>query len=98
MRRAARRDTNEDTLVTIAEQLGALWVQTGPLDGWVLWRERYYPVEIKRPDGPKGGRSHRHYTAAQVLFIRRCTQAGGVVWTWRNQSDVLTCLNATVAA
>lgn len=98
MRYAARRDQNENELVGYAEQLGALWIQTPPLDGWCLWREHWYPVEIKRPDGPQGGRKGRHYTEAQVLFLARCKERNAPVWTWRSIEDVLTCLNARVAA
>lgn len=97
-RYAKRRDANENELVTLAEQMGALWVQTGPLDGWALWRERWYPVEIKRPDGPRGGRSDRHYTDAQHLFIAKCLARGAPVWTWRNSCDVLTDLGARQTA
>lgn len=98
MRRAARRDTNENELVGMAEQLGGLGVQTGPLDGWLLWREHWFPVEIKRPDGPQGGRSHRHYTPAQVLFLAACKERNAPVWTWRKIEDVMACLGARVAA
>ncbi len=98
MRRAARRDTNENQLVSLAEQLGGMWEQTGPLDGWLLWRGVWTPVEIKRPDGPKGGRNHRHYTPAQVLFLGRCKERNAPVWTWRCERDVMACLGARVAA
>lgn len=98
MRRAARRDTNENELVALAERLGGLWVQTEPLDGWLLWREHWYPVEIKRPDGPQGGRSHRHFTEAQVLFLARCKERNAPVWTWRSERDVMLCLGARVSA
>lgn len=95
---AKRRDVNENELVALAERMGVLWVQTGPLDGWALWRERWYPVEIKRPDGPRGGRSHRHYTPTQHLFIAKCLARGAPVLTWRNADDVLTSLNARQTA
>jgi hypothetical protein len=90
MRRAARRDQNENELVAIAEQLGALWVQTGPLDGWVVWREHWYSVEIKH--------GKNSYTDAQVLFLARCKERNAPVWTWRTESDVLNSLNGRIAA
>lgn len=90
MRRAARRDTNEDELVGCAEQLGAMWIQTGPLDGWCLWREHWFPVEIKTAKGK--------YTDAQVLFLARCKECNAPVWTWRCTEDVLKSLNGRIAA
>lgn len=90
MRRAARRDTNEDELVAYAEQLGALWIQTPPLDGWCLWRERWFPVEIKH--------GKNTYTDAQVLFLARCKERNAPVWTWRSVDDVVKCLNGRIAA
>lgn len=98
MRRAARRDANEGELVIAAEQLGAFWVQGPPLDGWCLWRERWTPVEIKRPDGPQGGRYDRHYTPAQVLFLACCKERNAPVWTWRTLDCVLKSLNGRIAA
>jgi hypothetical protein len=92
MRRAARRDANENQLVAIAEQLGALWEQTGPLDGWTFWRGRWTPTEIKNPQGKN------KYTDSQVLFLARCTERNAPVFTWRTESDVLKSLNATIAA
>lgn len=90
MRRAARRDTNENQLVGVAEQMGALWIQTGPLDGWICWRGVWTPVEIKH--GRNG------YTEAQVLFLAHCKEHNSPVYTWRNLIDVLNSLNATLTA
>jgi hypothetical protein len=90
VRRAARRDTNENGLVATFEQLGGLWVQTGPLDGWGLWREHWYPIEIKHGKNP--------YTDAQVLFLACCRERNAPVWTWRTDRDVMTCLGARVSA
>lgn len=90
MRRAARRDSNENALVGTAEALGAYWVQTGPLDGWICWREYWYPVEIKHGKNP--------YTDAQVLFIACCKERNAPVFTWRTVEDVLKSLNGRIAA
>lgn len=92
MRRAAKRDANENDLVTFAEQIGAGWVQTGPLDGWAIWHERWYPVEIKNPDGKN------EYTKAQVLFLTLCKERNAPVWTWRTVDDVLKSLGGRIAA
>lgn len=95
---ATRRDTNEPDLLKVLRQFGAVWVQQGPLDGWCCWREHWTPVEIKRPDGPKGGRNHRHYTDAQVLFLALCKERNAPVWTWRVPLDVYESLGAKVTA
>jgi hypothetical protein len=92
VRRAAKRDANENDLVGYAEQLGLMWVQTGPLDGWALWREHWYPVEIKNVDGKN------KYTDAQVLFLARCKERNAPVWTWRTLDDVMKSLNCRIAA
>src|SRR5688500_14836803 len=58
---AARRDANEPPLVKLAQSLGALMVQSGPLDWLCCWRGRWIPVEIKTATGK--------YTDAQVIFL-----------------------------
>lgn len=98
MRYAARRDANEGPLVSVARQLGAQMEKAGPMDWWCGWRGIWFPVEIKRPDGPKGGRYDRHYTDEQVLFIARCKEHGNPVNTWRDTTDVFNSLNARQTA
>lgn len=89
-RYAARRDGNENELVTALRALGALWVQEGPLDGWAFWRGAWIPVEIKTAKGK--------YTESQVQFLIRCQERQAPVWTWRNLGDVYRCLGAKVSA
>lgn len=89
-RYAARRDANENELVTAARQIGAQWEQAGPLDGWIGWRGAWVPVEIKTAKGK--------YTDEQILFLGRCKQHGTPVHTWRTLIDVLNSLNATQTA
>ena len=86
----ARRDANENDLVAAAEQLGAEWVQDGPLDGWIGWRQRWFPCEIKTAKGK--------YTEAQVKFLTRCRLRGLPVFTWRTLEDVTASLGAKVSA
>lgn len=88
--RAAKRDTNEPALISIVKQFGALWVQQGPLDGWVSFRGRWTPVEIKH--GSNG------YTDAQVLFLAKCKERNAPVWTWRDERDVFESLGAQQTA
>lgn len=90
MRRAARRDQNEDSFVSIAKQFGALWKQEGPLDGWVGFRECWVPVEVKC--GTNG------YTAAQVRFLTECKERHLPVYTWRTERDVFESLGARQTA
>lgn len=89
-RYAVRRDANENELVAAARQIGAQMERTGPLDWWVGWRGRWFPVEIKTAKGK--------YTAEQVLFLARCKEHGTPVHTWRSMIDVLNSLNATLTA
>lgn len=91
MRRAARRDGNEAELVKMARTLGAHWVASGPLDGWV-WTPKapgWHPVEIKLP-GRAG--SKNEYTEKQKRFFWDCAANGSRWWTWRTVDDVLMCL------
>ena len=92
MRRAAKRDANEDALTAIARRLGVYLVQEGPLDWWAWWRGAWYVVEIKNP----GGRNR--YTEIQERFIAQARERGFTVWTWRDESDVLASLDARRAA
>jgi len=86
MRRAARRDGNERELVAVAKAFGALWLPVGPLDGWVGYQGRFYPVEIKQ--GRNG------YTPAQVKFLAQCEARGLPVFTWRTELNVFETLGA----
>lgn len=90
MRLAARRDANEPALITIAKQFGALWIQTGPLDGWIFYRHTWTPVEIKAPKG--------HYKPSQVKFFARCKEREAPVWVWRTERDVFESMGAKQTA
>jgi len=79
--RAARRDANEDYLLRVAEQLGGFWVYAGPLDGWILHRGKWTPVEIKAPKGL--------LTQLQQRFMRDCETYGGPRYIWRTDEDVI---------
>lgn len=91
----AKRDANENALVALAEQIGARWVQAPPLDGWVGWRGKWFPCEIKDPsrEGHKD-----EFTAKQITFRARAKLAGLPFWTWRTERDVLESLGARVSA
>lgn len=86
----ARRDQNEPELIKVLRQFGATWNTNGPLDGWVGWRERWTPVEIKTAKG--------RYTEAQILFLALCKERGLPVFTWRSELDVFESLGAKQTA
>ena len=95
MRYAARRDTNEQPLIRLAERLGAHWLQQGPLDGWILFRGQFRCVEIKRAE--REGLAWE-YTPAQKKFFAWCRVHGGSWWVWRAEADVMRDLGARVSA
>jgi hypothetical protein len=92
VRYAAKRDGNEPELVRTARQVGAFMVQVGPLDWWACFRGRWYPVEIKNPEGKN------KLTDAQVLFLADCRQYAAPVWIWRTEADVFDSLGARQTA
>jgi len=85
------RDANERTLVQIAERLGVVWQEGGPLDGWVFRRGHWEPVEIKNPDG------RNRLQPRQKEFIEMCRRIGASVHIWRSEGDVLASLGALTA-
>lgn len=86
MRRAARRDVNEPSLISTAKQFGAQCVLAGPLDWWIGFRGQWVPLEIKHGTNP--------YTAVQVRFLEHCRIHSLPVWTWRTDLDVFESLGA----
>ena len=90
MRYAAKRDSNESELLEVVRAFGAAWVTAPPLDGWVCWRERWIPVEIKSEKGK--------YTESQVKFLAQCRERNAPVWTWREPRDVFESLGARQTA
>jgi hypothetical protein len=89
-RYAQRKDQNQADIVKAVALLGAEWLDEGPLDGWILWRGRWTPVEIKTAKGT--------YTDAQVLFLAMCKERGAPVQAWRSISDAYAFLGAKVSA
>lgn len=70
-RRAQRRDANEADLVDALRKAGMLWVpgHSIPVDGFVGWRGRWQPVEVKDPRQPL---SKRALTEREAHFLRDC--------------------------
>ena len=83
---AKRRDANEKPLLAAAKQLGAkLWPLDTPCDHLMLWRTRWYPVEIKVKTG--------RLTENQEEFHEEADAAGGEILLWRTIEDVVRDLN-----
>lgn len=93
-RYAKRRDNNESELIELAEQLGAVWIQAGPFDGWLWWRQ-WHCVEIKRAD-KEGWKSE--YTAYQRKLMQRFQERGVQMVTWRRPEDVYALMGAIQTA
>lgn len=89
--RRQRRDNNEGGLVKLAEQLGAVWIQAPPFDGWLFWRGRWHLCEVKREE--KAGWSSE-FTPAQLLLIQKL-KSRQVPWhVLRSEDDVYALLGA----
>ena len=90
MRRAAKRDSNEEELIRYAESLGA-WVISisQPVDLIVCYKGVLTFVEVK---GPKG-----KLTPAQKSFMAYCEANRTPIWIWRTEQDVRTCLAVSIA-
>jgi hypothetical protein len=87
-RHLSHRDANEPKLLAAAAKCGALWVQAGPLDGWVRpvsgrYPRQWIPVEIKNPDGKN------RYEKSQIEFMDLCNAIGAPYFTWRTTDDVV---------
>lgn len=89
------RDANELPLIETARRLGAQWRQGPPLDGWIVWRGLWLPVEIKLPE--REGTAHE-YTPLQKRFFTFCRDYGGRWLTWRTDADVIRDLGGRVSA
>jgi hypothetical protein len=87
-RYAARRDANEDALVSLVEELGGYFVKSGPLDGWLFHRGSWRPVEVKNPKG------RDRVTRSQEIFIGQCVHIGAPHLVWHDEEDVLNSLGA----
>lgn len=91
MRRAARRDVVESSLVAIAEALGAVWIQGPPFDGWLFFRGRWHLCEVKDPckEGWKD-----EFTTEQLKTIIRLNERQVPWHVLRTEDDVLSLLDA----
>jgi hypothetical protein len=86
------RDANEQELLEFARSFGAEWIEEGPLDGWLGWRGKWSPVEIKNPLG------YNRLTDGQREFIALCAAVRLPCLVWRTADDVMRFFGARVGA
>ena len=70
--RIAKRDKNEGQIVTALKWRGALvWRidQRGLPDLLVGWRQKWFLLEVKLPEGPRGGTAKSELNDAQKEFF-----------------------------
>ena len=92
-RRAARVDNNQTEIVEALRRMGATVQDLSPVgkgcpDILVGFQGRNVLMEIKRPDGPKGGRAGRHLTTDQKLWHLR----------WRGQVCIVRTVDEAIQA
>lgn len=80
------RDANEPALIRCAERMGVMWIEAGPLDGWVFLHQ-HIPVEIKNPDG------RNRLTRLQLEYIGLCRRHDWPWLEWRTIEDVVSSIN-----
>ena len=86
MRRAARRDANEHSVIRSIAPLGGLWLPYPPFDGWLWDRTQWRLCEVKDPR-KEGWKSE--YTQAQHRLIAEF-EWRQIAWhTLRTENDVL---------
>lgn len=85
-----KRDAVEKGLLEIASRLGAQWYRAPPLDGWIHFRGKWLPVEIKDPTREGLG---TEYTPLQLKFFSWCRLNNAKWLVWRNITDLLADLN-----
>jgi len=95
MRRAARRDGNESTILTCVGPLNGFWLPTGPFDGWLWNRSTWNLCEIKRPD--KEGWEDE-FTDEQKKLILRLNERRVPFHVLRTDDDVLRLMGAQRSA
>jgi hypothetical protein len=86
-----RRDNNESPLISLAEQLGAVWLDTGPFDGWLWWRGRFHLCEVKDP--AREGHADE-FTPAQLKLIQKLNQRQIPWHKLRTEDDIYALMGA----
>ena len=83
--------TDPHPLAREAIKYGALWVEGGPLDGWVSWRGIWMPVRIATPERVT---PRSDFTPGQQHFTDACRKCSAPFLTWRTKADVISSLGA----
>jgi hypothetical protein len=90
-RYAARRDAVESDLISLAEGIGAVWLKSGPFDGWLWFRDRWHLCEIKDPK--KNGWANE-FTDDQLKMIIKLNERQIPLNILREEGDVFKLLGA----
>lgn len=93
--RAARRDSNESTILSVVEPLGGFWLPAGPFDGWLWDRSKWNLCEVKRPD-KQGWKDE--FTSDQKILITKLNTRSLPWHVLRTEDDVLKLLNGRKSA
>jgi hypothetical protein len=91
MRRAARRDGNESSVLLPVAPLNGFWLATGPFDGFLWDRRQWHLCEVKRPD-KQGWDSE--FTDVQKSLIIQLNERNIPLNILRTQDDTLKLLGA----
>ena len=98
MRRAAKRDANEPEIVCAAQKMGWWMTYLNEPGDWlgfhpVVTAPWFALIEIKRPDGPKGGKSRNRLTKTQTIFHLEAQDRGAKILLWKDYHDVIDSTN-----
>ncbi len=88
-RRATRynkRDLCEAEGVLALAAMGIYWIESGPLDGWIVLEGQFVPVEWKMPGEP--------LTEGQQDFINLCDRSGWPYRIWRSADEATASVKA----
>jgi len=92
---ANTRDANESEIFDAWRRVGAsVYRLDEPCDAIVGYRGKTFLAEIKRPLGPRGGKSHSKLTKAQERFNREWR--GSPVQIVRTVDDALNMLSMPI--
>jgi len=94
-RHARKRDVNELEIVRGLERVGATVERMDPFDLLVLFRGEVYLLEVKQPDGPRGGkRGHLTQTQEKMIragwplhIVKNVPEALAAIGAWKEGSD-----------
>lgn len=81
-----KRDGNEPEIKAALAAVGAFWMESINIDGYVAYQGRVYPMEIKMPGGK--------ITETEQAYIEECAARDVKVWVVYSVEDALTAIGA----